>query len=181
MIVRAAPGPTGTERRPGRADSTLLFDVADVAIRTSSRPSRATLTRLAERTPTPLEPWSTGLRDRFVGVLAAGHGAIPVIESLDHVDLWTRYLPEWEAVRSRPQRNAYHRFTVDRHLLEAAANAAALADRVARPDLLVLGALLHDIAKGRPGDHSVVGAELAERHRHRRGWVSDEIDRTGAA
>ena len=53
-------------------------------------------------------------------------------------------------MRSRPQRNAYHRFTVDRHLCEAAANAAALADRVDRPDLLVVGALLHDIGKGYP-------------------------------
>jgi [protein-PII] uridylyltransferase len=69
-------------------------------------------------------------------------------------------LPEWEPVRSRPQRNAYHRFTVDRHLWEAAANAAELADRVSRPDLLVLGALFHDIGKGYPGDHTEVGMEM---------------------
>jgi [protein-PII] uridylyltransferase len=69
-------------------------------------------------------------------------------------------LPEWEPVRSRPQRNAYHRFTVDRHLWEAATNAALLADRVARPDLLVIGALLHDIGKGYPGDHTERGEEL---------------------
>ena len=73
-----------------------------------------------------------------------------------------RLLPEWAPVRSRPQRNAYHRFTVDRHLWEAAANAAALADRVERPDLLLLGALFHDIGKGYPGDHTPAGMELME-------------------
>ena len=59
--------------------------------------------------------------------------------------------PEWEPVRSRPQRNAYHRFTVDRHLLETVANAAALADRVERPDLLVLGALAARSRQARHG------------------------------
>ena len=40
---------------------------------------------------------------------------------------------------------------------------------VSRPDLLLVGTLLHDIGKGLPGDHSVVGAELAGTHRHRHG------------
>ena len=35
--------------------------------------------------------------------------------------LWTRVLPEWEHTCSRPQRNSYHTYTVDRHLVEAAA------------------------------------------------------------
>ena len=38
--------------------------------------------------------------------------------------------------------------------MEAAAEAARLADRVSRPDLLLVGALLHDIGKGYPGDHT---------------------------
>jgi [protein-PII] uridylyltransferase len=70
-------------------------------------------------------------------------------------------------VRSRPQRNAVHRFTVDRHLVETATNAAAFTRRVARPDLLLVGALLHDIGKGWPGDHTEAGvavvADLAPR------------------
>ncbi len=114
--------------------------------------------------------WTPGARDAFVSLLAAGNGAIPVFEALDHVGVLVRLLPEWEHVRARPQRNAYHRYTVDRHSLEAVAECAAIlrADdfdgdvaRRARPELLLLSALTHDIGKGRPGDHSEVGAETA--------------------
>ena len=63
-------------------------------------------------------------------------------------------------MRNKPQRNPYHRFTVDRHLLEATANAATLAHRVSRVDLLLLGTLLHDIGKGFPGDHTEVGMRV---------------------
>ena len=72
-----------------------------------------------------------------------GRAVRAYLEALDQHDLIARFLPEWEPVRSKPQRNAYHRFTVDRHLWEAAANAAELVTQVSRPDLLVLGALFH--------------------------------------
>ena len=111
-------------------------------------------------TPCMAPRWPDGALDELVALLREGHRAIDVLEALDQRGLLVRLLPEWVAVRSRPQRNAYHRFTVDRHLWEAAANAAALADRVGRPDLLVLGALFHDLGKGCPGDHTAVGMEL---------------------
>ncbi len=87
---------------------------------------------------------------------------MPVLESLDQAGLLVGLIPEWAAVRSRAQHNPVHRYTVDRHLLETAARAADLTRQVARPDLLLLGALLHDIGKGYPPrDHSEVGAEVA--------------------
>src|SRR5690606_3760288 len=105
-------------------------------------------------------PWTREMRDAFVDLLMAGRPAIGVVEALDQTHLWVNVLPEWDAVRSKPQRNALHRFTVDRHLMEAAANAADLVSRTDRPDLLVVGALLHDIGKGYPGDHTEVGIDL---------------------
>ena len=59
--------------------------------------------------------------------------------------------PSGTRVRSKPQRNAFHRFTVDRHLLEAVAQRrASSCGRSRRPDLLLVGALLHDLGKGWP-------------------------------
>jgi [protein-PII] uridylyltransferase len=153
-------------------DAVTVLRAAVHAARAQVPFERAALARLAE--VTTME-WDDAARDAFVDLLASGRGAIPVFESLDHVGLLVRLVPEWASVRARPQRNAYHRFTVDRHSLEAVAECAALLDpddpagagfdgdvaRAARRDLLLLGALLHDIAKGQPGDHSVVGEAIA--------------------
>ena len=144
-------------------DPTLLLRVAASAARHKARIDRPTLDRLAQSCPTMPTPWPVGAIDDFVGLLLTAHDAIPVLEALDQRGLWVKVLPEWAPNRSKPQRNAYHRFTVDRHLWEATANAATWADRVARPDLLVLGALFHDIGKGYPGDHTEVGVAMVER------------------
>ena len=144
------------------ADPWLALRAADAAASHGAGLSVPTLRLLESQTVRPPEPWPDEARELFVSLLRNGRPAIRVIESLDLFGVWTRFLPEWEPNRNRPQRNAYHRFTVDRHLLEAAAEAARLADRVDRPDLLVVGALLHDIGKGYPGDHTEVGEELVE-------------------
>ena len=144
-------------------DPTLLLRVAASAARHQARIDRPTLDRLAQSCPAMPSPWPVGAIDDFVGLLLTAHDAIPVLEALDQRGLWVKVLPEWAPNRSKPQRNAYHRFTVDRHLWEATANAATWADRVARPDLLVLGALFHDIGKGYPGDHTEVGVAMVER------------------
>ncbi len=148
-------------------DPDLVLRVAAAAARAGLPVAPHTLARLAAECPDLPVPWPEPAREALVRLLAAGPPAVPVLEALDQAGLLVRLLPEWADVRSKPQRNSYHRFTVDRHLVETAAAAAALTRRVHRPDLLLLGALLHDIGKGRPGDHTVVGmqvvAELAPR------------------
>ncbi|MGA0879117.1 MAG: ACT domain-containing protein, partial [Ilumatobacteraceae bacterium] len=158
------------------ADPTLLLRVAAAAARERTRIDRPTLDRLAQDCPALPSPWPAGAVDDLVSLLLTGRDAIPVLEALDQRGLWVRILPEWAPNRSRPQRNAYHRFTVDRHLWEAAANAAERASRVTRPDLLVLGALFHDIGKGYPGDHTEVGMDLVRRIGPRLGSTIDDTD-----
>ena len=155
-------------------DAGLVLRAAAAAARAGTRIDRASLDRLAEGAP-PLDgAWPPGARQALVELLGTGHAAIPVLEAIDQRRLLERVLPEWSHTRSKPQRNAIHRFTVDRHLCEAAANAAALADTVARPDLLLVGAWLHDIGKGLPGDHTVVGMELIADIAERMGYGSDD-------
>jgi [protein-PII] uridylyltransferase len=120
-----------------------------------------TLRRLEARPPKLPEPWPPRAREALVALLGAGASAIGVIESLDQAGVMSALLPEWERVRCKPQRNPFHRWTVDRHLVETAVHAAALVRRVARPDLLLLAALLHDLGKGWAGDHAVTGGRLA--------------------
>ncbi|MFF9503950.1 [protein-PII] uridylyltransferase [Streptomyces sp. NPDC014656] len=106
-------------------------------------------------------PWPAEAREALVTLLGAGAPAVPVWEALEAERIVTRLLPDWERVRHRPQRNPVHTWTVDRHLVETAVRAASLTRRVGRPDLLLVAALLHDIGKGWPGDHSVAGETIA--------------------
>jgi [protein-PII] uridylyltransferase len=136
--------------------------------------SRATMSRLAEAAPTPPVPWPEEVMRPFVSLLSLGPPAIHPVETLDQLGVWERYMPEWAAVRNRPQFNPYHRWSVDRHLLETVAHAADHLRDVRRPDLLVLGALMHDIGKGPGGDHSELGAPIAAAAAERMGLSADD-------
>ncbi|MET0729219.1 MAG: [protein-PII] uridylyltransferase [Acidimicrobiales bacterium] len=161
LVLRDGEVHLTIEADAGR-DPSLTLRAAAAAAAGATRIHRASLDRLAADAGPMPEPWPDGVRTAFVDLLLTGHQAIPVVEALDQMGLWVHVLPEWHAVRSKPQRNAYHRFTVDRHLMETAANAAELVARTDRPDLLVVGALLHDIGKGYSGDHTEVGIDLLD-------------------
>ena len=156
-------------------DPFLSLRLASVAAGRNLPISRDALNLLGRRAPEPPVPWPDALRATLVEVLARGPAAIPALEALDRRRLLERYLPEWASVRNKPQRNPYHRFTVDRHLLEATANAATMTHRVSRPDLLLLGTLLHDIGKGFPGDHTEVGMTVGADMAARMGLPPDDV------
>ncbi|MGV9433548.1 [protein-PII] uridylyltransferase, partial [Nocardia sp. NPDC003648] len=138
------------DARPQR-DPGLILRVAAASAQTGLPMSATTLNRLSEDAPELREPWPKDALNDLLVLLGAGRGSIDAVEALDRTGLWGRLFPEWGAVRDLPPRDALHTWTVDRHLMETVAYAGALSTRVARPDLLALGALLHDIGKGRAG------------------------------
>jgi [protein-PII] uridylyltransferase len=162
------------DARPA-ADPGLVLRGAAAAARADLLLSPYTLKVLAVHSPPVPEPWPSEVRWSFLRLLASGRSAVPVIEQLDQEGLLARLLPEWDRVRSLPQRHPWHRFTVDRHLVEAAAAAAELTRDVDRPDLLLVGALLHDIGKGWPGDHSVVGEPIGAEIATRMGFAPADV------
>jgi [protein-PII] uridylyltransferase len=157
-------------------DPSLAFRAAAVSAELDRPLARATLDRLGEAAPDLGGAWSDDVLQAWLRLLGAGAPAVAAIESLDRLGVWMKYLPEWAAVRNRPQRNAYHRFTVDRHLVETAVNASALVRRVNRPDLLLAGALLHDIGKGRGGDHTEIGIDVVRKMAPRLGFSADDTE-----
>ncbi|MFL6090866.1 MAG: [protein-PII] uridylyltransferase [Aeromicrobium sp.] len=200
--LRAPRAGSGTPSRPvveriadgvGRlGDEVVVMSGADpqsdpeVALRAAAAAARAGLefesssaANLARNLGRLAEPWPESARRAMVDLLTAGPGLVSVWDELDHagvVDLW---LPEWDAIRLRGSSSPIHRFTVDRHTIETCVNATKLVRTVARPDLLAVGALLHDIGKGRPGDHSIVGEPMAEAVALRWGFDAEDAATIG--
>ena len=101
------------------------------------------------------------------------------------------FIPEFQPIVAMMQFNMYHHFTVDEHLIQCVAALAEI-ERGEHPDdlplsseimrrgvnrrVIYLAVLLHDIGKGRPEDHSIIGARLARRICARLGLAADEVE-----
>lgn len=112
----------------------------------------------------------------FLRILDAERRVMRTLAAMNEVGLLGAYLPEWEHIVCRWQHVIYHTYTVDVHTLflveelrrlwlgkydEAFPELSSLMQAVSDRPVLYLGALLHDVGKGRGGDHSNKGAELA--------------------
>jgi [protein-PII] uridylyltransferase len=154
VLARTAIGP--------RPDPSLSLRLAAAAAAAALPVARATCEWLATYCPPLPQPWPPAARDAFLTLLGAGPALVPTWETCDRYGLVASWLPEWNRLRSAPQHNPVHRFTLDRHLVQAAAEAARFTREVERPDLLLVGTFLHDVGKGLPGDdHSESGAPVA--------------------
>jgi len=112
------------------------------------------------------------LRAQFLALLR-GPRAIETIARMARLGVLGRYLPAFASVSGRMQFDLFHVYTVDQHTLAVLKNIAGFASghaderfaiahevfpRLRKPELLLLAGLFHDIAKGRGGDHSELGA-----------------------
>jgi [protein-PII] uridylyltransferase len=172
---RLLAGDAGAAVEPvADADDALgrLAEVADVG----TPPSAALLDAIEDADLDDRPAWTTATRESFLRLLRAGDAGARALEVLDRLGLLARYLPAWADVRCRPQRDPFHRFTVDAHLTGAVRAMAAILTGGGDPDdpveaearaatgdtdALLLGALLHDIGKVGEGNHVPIGAAVA--------------------
>jgi [protein-PII] uridylyltransferase len=112
----------------------------------------------------------------FLDLLSTGADGARWLHVMNQTGFLGRYIPDWARIVGQMQFDTYHVFTVDEHTIEAvrvldtidrgelvdiAPIATALMEDLQSRRALYVAALLHDIAKGRGGDHSELGAELA--------------------
>jgi len=112
----------------------------------------------------------------FLGILTSSRNPERVLRLMNESGVLGRFMPDFGKIVAMMQFDMYHSYTVDEHTIKvigvlhaiesgALADAAPVATRV-MPEIesrrvLYVSALLHDIAKGRDGDHSELGADLA--------------------
>ena len=127
----------------------------------------------------------------FLDVLTSERDPAKVLRWMNDAGVMGRFIPDWGRVVAQMQFDMYHHFTVDEHTLRAVellshmekGELAAdhplashnLKEVVSRRALFV-AVLLHDIAKGRGGDHSILGAGVAERLCPRLGLTPAETE-----
>ncbi|MFC6706254.1 [protein-PII] uridylyltransferase [Flexivirga alba] len=164
-------------REMDRRGPLMLLRAATAAARLETPLGPSTVNNLTQPLPLLAEPWPEEVRDAFIDLLATGTGLTQLWETLDLTGVVGAWLPEWAPVRSRPQRSPVHRHTVDRHLIETVVRAGALRDRVQRPDLLLVAALLHDIGKiAGVHDHATEGAPVAGNVARRMGFATEDVE-----
>ncbi len=132
-----------------------------------------------------------GVLRAFLALLRKGADAVRVLEALNRHGVLAAILPPFARVVGRMQYDLFHIYTVDEHTLRVLRNVARYAqpetraalplaceayDRLDRPELLLLAALFHDIAKGRGGDHSELGEDEARAFCTRLGLAEADTD-----
>ena len=117
-------------------------------------------------------------RATFVALLQQPKGVLHELRRMNQLSVLGRYLPVFRRIVGQMQHDLFHVYTVDQHIIQVLRNlrrfsldehahefplCSQLIADFERPWLLYIAALFHDIAKGRGGDHSELGARDARR------------------
>jgi len=117
-------------------------------------------------------------RSLFLEIIKQPRGLTHELRRMNRYGILAHFLPAFGAIVGQMQYDLFHVYTVDEHTLFVLRNlrrfmvpehyqefplCSAIAQRLPKPELIYLAALFHDIAKGRGGDHSVLGEEEALR------------------
>ena len=113
----------------------------------------------------------------FLEILSSRSDPERTLRLMNEAGVFGKFVPEFGRVVALMQFNMYHHYTVDEHLIRAVGNVASiergefkeehplasdLVKRIKTREVLYCAMLLHDIAKGLPGDHSDIGAAIAQ-------------------
>ena len=127
----------------------------------------------------------------FLDVLTSPRDPEAVLRWMNEAGVFGRFVPDFGRVVAQMQFDMYHHYTVDEHSIRAIGLlsriergelaedhplSAGIMERVVSRRVLYVAVLLHDIAKGRGGDHSVLGAEVAQRLCPRLGMSAAETE-----
>jgi [protein-PII] uridylyltransferase len=130
-------------------------------------------------------------RNLFMGLLRSPSRLVRELRRMNEYGILGRYLPAFGHVVGQMQHDLYHVYTVDEHILKVVRNlrrfavpelahefplCSRLMSDFARPEVLYLGGLFHDIAKGRGGDHSQLGKVDARRFCKAHGVLQEDTD-----
>ncbi|WP_228098170.1 [protein-PII] uridylyltransferase [Chitinilyticum piscinae] len=122
-------------------------------------------------------------RQLFIDIFREPRGLTRVLRRMNQYGVLGRYIPEFGHIVGRMQHDLFHVYTVDEHTLMVLRNlrrfavpaftheyplCSRLLEECEHPEVLYLAALFHDIGKGRGGDHSQLGRDIAAR------WVADQ-------
>ena len=127
----------------------------------------------------------------FLEVLASRRDPERVLRMMNEAGVFGAFVPDFGRIVAKMQFNMYHHYTVDEHLIRAIGHLAKIErgdykeehpvaneiiHKVLSREVLYVAMLLHDIAKGREGDHSEVGEEIAQALCPRLGMTADETE-----
>jgi [protein-PII] uridylyltransferase len=136
---------------------------------------RASTIRMIRRDCRLIDAQRNDIRARalFIGLFQEGDGLTGALRQMNRYGVLGRYLPAFGRIIGHMQYDLFHTLTVDEHSLRLVRNLRRLAmeqfkdelpyfsqimQTIPRPELLYIAGLFHDLAKGRGGDHSELGA-----------------------